>query len=89
MPATRYTALTGGVGGAKFVLGLRQQLAEDDLDIVINTGDDFEYLGLTICPDIDTLIYSLADMVNPDTGWGLRGDTWDFMDAIEALGGDA
>ena len=89
MDGLRYTALTGGIGGAKFVLGLREQLAAGALDVIVNTGDDFDHLGLPICPDIDTLIYTLADTVNTETGWGLRDETWQFMDAIEALGGDA
>ena len=57
--------------------------------VIANTGDDFEHLGLPICPDLDTLIYTLAGAANPATGWGLRNETWHFMEALEALGGAA
>lgn len=81
-------ALSGGVGGAKLVLGLSRVVPADQLIVVANTGDDFEHLGLHISPDTDTLLYTLADIANADTGWGLRGDTWTFMNALEALGGE-
>jgi LPPG:FO 2-phospho-L-lactate transferase len=80
-------ALTGGVGGAKLVLGLSDELPVDRLDVVVNTGDDFEHLGLPICPDIDTLLYTLAGLSNPEQGWGLAGETWQAMEALERLGG--
>ena len=63
-------------------------MADDALEVVVNTGDDFEHFGLPICPDIDTLIYTLADQANPETGWGRRGESWQYMDALAALGGD-
>lgn len=85
---TRCIALSGGVGGAKLALGLAQILAPDDLLIVANTGDDFEHLGLTICPDIDTVAYTLAGIANPETGWGRAQESWQAMDALEALGGE-
>ena len=78
-------ALTGGVGGAKLVLGLSRILADTQLTAIVNTGDDFEHLGLPICPDLDTLMYTLAGEVNPETGWGCRDETWSFMNAIERL----
>ncbi len=81
-------ALSGGVGGAKLALGLAGTLAPEDLTIIANTGDDFEHLGLTICPDIDTLTYTLAGISNPETGWGREGETWQFMDSLDALGGE-
>ena len=82
-------ALSGGVGGAKLALGLSRVLPADDLLVVANTGDDFEHLGLTICPDIDTLTYALAGVDNPATGWGRRDETWNFMDgARRGLGGE-
>jgi len=81
-------ALTGGVGGAKLVLGLSRVLAGGQLTAIVNTGDDFEHLGLPICPDLDTLMYTLADLVNPKTGWGCRDETWSFMDAVEQLGAE-
>lgn len=81
-------ALSGGVGGAKLVLGLRDVLPPDGLTVIANTGDDFDHLGLRICPDIDTLIYTLSGEANPETGWGRRDETWQFMAALERLGGD-
>ena len=83
----KYTVLSGGVGGAKLVLGLHEILAQEQLSIVVNTGDDFEHLGLPICPDTDTLMYTLAGTVNPATGWGLNNESWNFMEALEQLGG--
>lgn len=80
--------LSGGVGGAKLVLGLSHVLNDEQLVVVANTGDDFEHLGLAIAPDIDTLIYTLAGQVNPETGWGLRDETWRFMEALEKLGAE-
>jgi LPPG:FO 2-phospho-L-lactate transferase len=81
-------ALTGGVGGAKLVLGLSRLLDDKQLTAIVNTGDDFEHLGLPICPDLDTLMYTLADLVNPETGWGCRNETWNFMEALEKLGAE-
>jgi len=81
-------ALAGGVGGAKLALGLARTLEPKDLTIVVNTGDDFEHLGLRISPDLDTVMYTLAGMSNPETGWGLAGETWNFLDAVSRLGGD-
>ena len=80
-------ALSGGVGGAKLALGLSRVLPADELLVVANTGDDFEHLGLSISPDIDTLTYVLAGLDNPVTGWGRRDETWSFMETIGALGG--
>jgi len=80
--------LSGGVGGAKLVLGLSQVLAAGQLTVIANTGDDFEHLGLTICPDLDTLMYTLAGEVNSETGWGLRNETWSFMASLDQLGGE-
>src|ERR1700726_1609825 len=80
-------ALSGGIGGAKLALGLYRILPPGALTVVANTGDDFEHLGLSISPDIDTLLYTLAGLDNPETGWGRRGETWTFMAALETLGG--
>lgn len=80
-------ALSGGVGGAKLALGLYRILLSDTLTIVANTGDDFEHLGLSISPDLDTLLYALSAQDNPELGWGRRGETWTFMEALEKLGG--
>jgi LPPG:FO 2-phospho-L-lactate transferase len=84
----RCVVLSGGIGGAKFALGLDRVLAAGDLTIIANTGDDFEHLGLAISPDLDTLLYTLADLVNPETGWGRRDETWNFMAELARLGGD-
>ncbi len=82
-------ALSGGVGGAKLALGLSRVLAPEDLLIVANTGDDFEHLGLSISPDIDTLTYVLSGLDNPVLGWGRRDETWSFMETIATLGGES
>jgi LPPG:FO 2-phospho-L-lactate transferase len=82
-------ALAGGVGGAKLAYGLAKVVPPDQLTILVNTGDDFEHLGLHVCPDLDTVMYTLAGLANPETGWGLAGETWNFMAAIERLGGPA
>jgi LPPG:FO 2-phospho-L-lactate transferase len=84
----RVLALSGGVGGAKLALGLRNVVAPGKLTVVANTGDDFEHLGLHVSPDVDTLLYTLAGLDNPETGWGRRGETWTFMSAMAALGGE-
>ncbi|HEX4185048.1 MAG TPA: 2-phospho-L-lactate transferase [Stellaceae bacterium] len=81
-------ALSGGIGGAKLALGLYRVLPPGELTVVANTGDDFEHLGLSISPDIDTLLYTLAGIDNPELGWGRRSETWTFMAALEALGGE-
>ena len=81
-------ALCGGVGGAKLALGLKHILDDDALSIVINTGDDFTHLGLRICPDIDTVSYTLAGCVNPETGWGRADESGNFMAALSAMGGE-
>jgi LPPG:FO 2-phospho-L-lactate transferase len=82
-------ALSGGVGGAKLVLGLSRVLAADELTIVANTGDDFEHLGLHISPDLDTVMYTLAGLNNQEQGWGLAGETWSMLAAMEQLGGES
>ncbi|RLA43782.1 MAG: 2-phospho-L-lactate transferase [Gammaproteobacteria bacterium] len=84
----RVLALCGGVGGAKLALGLSHVIDDEKLTIVVNTGDDFDHLGLRICPDIDTVTYTLAGIVNPETGWGRAGETGSFMDALSMLGGE-
>lgn len=80
-------ALAGGVGGAKFAHGLAMRLPAEALTVVVNTGDDFEHLGLSISPDLDTVMYTLAGLANPEAGWGLAGDTFEFLAALERLGG--
>lgn len=81
-------ALCGGIGGAKLALGLARVLPPGDLIVAVNTGDDFEHLGLHISPDVDTLTYTLAELQNQQTGWGRRDETWSFMAALGALGGE-
>jgi LPPG:FO 2-phospho-L-lactate transferase len=75
----RVAALAGGVGGAKLAYGLAKLLPAPNLSIIVNVGDDFEHLGLYISPDLDTVMYTLAEVVNPITGWGLRNETWSAM----------
>jgi LPPG:FO 2-phospho-L-lactate transferase len=83
----KVTALAGGVGGAKLADGLARVLPADDLTVIVNTGDDFEHLGLAVCPDLDTVCYTLAGMANSETGWGQAGETWSAITAISRLGG--
>jgi LPPG:FO 2-phospho-L-lactate transferase len=80
-------ALSGGIGGAKLALGLSRVLPPEELLIIANTGDDFEHYGLTICPDTDTLLYTLAGLDNPQLGWGRVDESWAFMETLAALGG--
>jgi LPPG:FO 2-phospho-L-lactate transferase len=80
-------ALSGGVGGAKLAHGLYLALGQDELTVIANTGDDFRHLGLKICPDIDSIIYALAELSDPVRGWGRRAETWTFMRALRGLGG--
>ena len=79
--------LAGGVGGARFANGLAALLAPGDLTVVVNVGDDFDHLGLRICPDLDTVTYTLAGLNNRELGWGQVGETWGFMEALRGLGG--
>lgn len=88
MSAGGVLALSGGVGGAKLALGLARVLPPGRLTVVANTGDDFEHLGLSISPDIDTLVYALSGLDNPETGWGRRDETWSFMAALGELGAE-
>jgi len=83
----KIVALAGGVGGAKLADGLAQLLSPEDLVVVVNTGDDFEHLGLVISPDLDTVCYTLAGLANPETGWGRAGETFQALEAISRLGG--
>src|SRR5688500_11945882 len=78
----RVTALAGGVGGAKLAAGLQAVLPAGALTVVVNTGDDFRLWGLHISPDLDTVMYTLAGLANPETGWGLQGDTWKSLEML-------
>ena len=84
----KVVALSGGVGGAKLALGLSRVLAPGQLTIIANTGDDFRHLGLSISPDIDTLLYTLSGLADPERGWGVRDESWNFMEAMARLGGE-
>ncbi len=81
-------ALAGGVGGARMCVGLAAVLPTEALVIVVNTGDDFEHMGFTICPDLDSVMYTLGGVNNPKTGWGRAGETWQFMGEIKRLRGE-
>lgn len=87
MSGSGITYLSGGVGGAKLALGLARVLPPADLAIIANTGDDFDHLGLRICPDIDTLVYTLSDRANLAQGWGRQDESDGFMTAMRELGG--
>lgn len=87
MTQDKVVAISGGVGGAKLALGLRDILPEGALSVIVNTGDDFDHLGLRISPDVDTLTYTLAGLANTELGWGRAGETWGMMAALSALGG--
>jgi len=76
-------ALAGGVGAARFLRGLVQVVPPDDITVIVNTGDDDWFHGLLVCPDLDTVTYTLAGAENPDTGWGLAGETFAAIDALE------
>lgn len=83
----KIVALAGGVGGAKLADGLAQILPAQDLTVLVNTGDDFEHLGLTICPDLDTVCYTLANIGNAATGWGRADETYFALETLGKLGG--
>jgi LPPG:FO 2-phospho-L-lactate transferase len=82
----RLTALAGGVGAAKLLSGLVAVLPSKDLTVIVNTGDDFRWMGLYICPDLDTVTYTLAGMANPTTGWGIRDDTFHSLERLHQIG---
>ncbi len=83
----KIVCLAGGVGGAKLADGLAQIVPPENLTIIVNTGDDFTHLGLTICPDLDTVLYRLAGAANEETGWGRAGESWRVMAETARLGG--
>jgi|AntAceMinimDraft_5_1070358.scaffolds.fasta_scaffold00577_13 LPPG:FO 2-phospho-L-lactate transferase len=87
-PEPNVLALSGGVGGAKLALGLADVLPPGQLHVLVNTADDFSHLGLHISPDIDTLLYTLSGKANAAQGWGLEGETWNAMEALQGLDGD-
>jgi LPPG:FO 2-phospho-L-lactate transferase len=83
----KIVALAGGVGGAKLAHGLAQILPPEDLTVIVNTGDDFEHYGLYICPDLDTVCYTLAGLANPETGWGRADESWNAFENFSKIGG--
>ena len=83
----RIVVLCGGVGAAKLLQGLVKVVAPNSVTAIVNTGDDLSLHGLHICPDIDTVIYTLGNEINPDTGWGLRDEGWRAMDMVAMYGG--
>ena len=83
----KVVCLAGGVGGAKLADGLAQILPPENLTIIVNTGDDFQHLGLTICPDLDTVMYTLGRAANQETGWGRAGESWRTIEEVKRLGG--
>jgi len=85
----KVVALAGGVGGARLADGLAQVLLPENLTVIVNTGDDFEHFGLYICPDLDTVCYTLAGLVNPVNGWGRSDETWRALETVRLLGGPA
>ena len=85
----RIAALAGGVGASKLLLGLYQTISPTDLTAIVNTGDDLELHGLAISPDLDIVTYTLAGVVNPETGWGIRGDTFRVLEGLRQYGREA
>ena len=83
----RVAALAGGVGGAKLAHGLDQALPAGSLTVIVNTGDDFEHLGLWISPDVDTVTYTLAGLADPEKGWGRSDESWDCLETLAELDG--
>jgi LPPG:FO 2-phospho-L-lactate transferase len=88
MPNPHILALAGGVGGAKLALGLTHTLPPDRLTIVVNTGDDEEFHGLHVSPDLDTVMYTLAGLNDTQRGWGLAGETWNALDMLKTYNAD-
>ncbi len=84
----RLVALSGGVGGAKLVSGLSQIIPAQELTIIANTGDDFRWHGLLVCPDLDTIVYTLSGLASQDKGWGVDGDTFHCLNRLRELGGE-
>ena len=87
-PKSKIAALAGGVGGAKLAHGFQAALPGGALSVVVNTADDFRLWGLHISPDLDTVMYTLAGVANPATGWGVAGDTWAALDMLARYGRD-
>jgi LPPG:FO 2-phospho-L-lactate transferase len=82
----KVTALAGGIGASKFLVGLMEVMPAEDVTVIVNTGDDIELFGLRICPDLDTVTYTLAGLVNQEAGWGLAGDTFESLKWVARYG---
>lgn len=82
----KVTLLAGGTGGAKLAHGFQQVLDPGELTVIVNVADDAEMFGLHISPDLDTVLYTLAGVANPETGWGVAGDTWTALDSLGRYG---
>jgi LPPG:FO 2-phospho-L-lactate transferase len=85
----KVTVLSGGVGGARFLRGLVDAVDPADVTAIVNVGDDLEVLGLAVSPDLDSVVYTLADLSDEERGWGRADETWNALATVEALGGDA
>ncbi|MCB1030940.1 MAG: 2-phospho-L-lactate transferase [Acidimicrobiales bacterium] len=83
----KITVISGGVGAARMLSGLMAVVEQAELTAIVNVGDDLELHGLRICPDLDTITYTLAGEINPETGWGLRGESWQAMESVKRYGG--
>jgi len=79
--------LAGGLGGSKFALGVRRAYPAAQLTVIANTADDITLHGLRVCPDLDTVTYTLAGAINTETGWGLTGESWQAMETLRRYGG--
>jgi LPPG:FO 2-phospho-L-lactate transferase len=85
-PDLKVVALAGGVGGARMAVGLSKLLSPEQFSVIVNTGDDFMHWGLQICPDLDTVLYTLAGLANPETGWGLQNEHFNCLASMQKLG---
>src|SRR5213592_5087342 len=85
----RIAVLTGGVGGSRFLCGLVDAVDPADVTAIVNVGDDLEVLGLSVSPDLDSVLYALAGLADEERGWGRADETWNALTAVEALGGEA
>jgi LPPG:FO 2-phospho-L-lactate transferase len=84
----RLVVLAGGIGGARFLLGLRAAVPDATVTALVNTGDDVTMHGLRVCPDLDTVMYTLGGGIDPQRGWGREGETWRVKDELAAYGAE-
>jgi LPPG:FO 2-phospho-L-lactate transferase len=85
----RVAALSGGVGGARFLRGLVEVVPPEDVTVIGNVGDDVEVWGLHVSPDLDSIVYGLAGLADEERGWGRAGETWEALGAVDVLGGES